>query len=259
MDEEKFFKSITQELNAVKDRVQHLIGTKHWPTVGQWKESALRSVLRRHLPKNVQIGTGFIIDGEEESTQIDILLYDAEAPILFQDGDLVLIRPDAVRGVIEVKSSLQPSAIENVSNKLANIAEFVRKRTKSKPAPIFGLFAYEAQGTTGPKVARGLAKVCHEEANRIVSMLSLGDCDFVEYAAYPPNQSIPGWRVYRLPDTAPAFFVCRIIGAVCRNDPNKFIGYSWVSLAGKERYYTETIPFYEGTKAGDSGDGNTRK
>ena len=76
------------------------------------QESVLRAVLRRYLPKNVAIGKGFVVSDEETSTQIDILIYDTNAPILFQDGDLVLIRPDAVRAAVEVKTSIRRSDLD---------------------------------------------------------------------------------------------------------------------------------------------------
>jgi hypothetical protein len=54
-----FHRSLCDELKAIKDRVRNLI--QHWPTDGAFKESALRSVLRRHLPESVYIGTGFVV------------------------------------------------------------------------------------------------------------------------------------------------------------------------------------------------------
>jgi hypothetical protein len=44
MDQKAQYKSSASEFLAVKDRVQNLIGREHWPTVGAWKKSVLRSV-----------------------------------------------------------------------------------------------------------------------------------------------------------------------------------------------------------------------
>ena len=49
----KYFQTIRRELDSVKDRIRSLI--RHWPTDGAHKEAALRSVLRRHLPANLEI------------------------------------------------------------------------------------------------------------------------------------------------------------------------------------------------------------
>jgi len=248
IDQENLFKSITLELNAVKDRVQHVIGHTHWQSVGEWKESALRAVLRRHLPKNAAIGRGFVIADEGPSTQIDILIYDTNAPVLFQDGDFVLIPPDGLKAAIEVKSSLNISELENDLTKLARIAEMVRSHGMNKPRPVFGFFAYEANGTNALRTAGELSKVANGHKERIIQLLSAGQSEFVRYWDCPPNEPQTGralWRAYHLPETAPAYFICSIIKDLCLNDPFKFIGYSWVPLEGKEEFRTGDVPLYK--------------
>ncbi|MCW4043504.1 MAG: hypothetical protein NWE90_07260 [Candidatus Bathyarchaeota archaeon] len=44
---EKFQKSITEELEVVKDRVRNLIGSAHWGEEGKYKEAVLTNVMRR--------------------------------------------------------------------------------------------------------------------------------------------------------------------------------------------------------------------
>ncbi len=106
MDTLGYFRSISSELNALKDRMQYFVRDQHWLTVGEGKELILRTMLRRHLPGSVQVGRGFVIDDGWRSTQIDILLYDNTKPVLYRDGDLVFVTPDAVRGIIEVKAAV---------------------------------------------------------------------------------------------------------------------------------------------------------
>ena len=55
MDNEVYFRSMTDEINGVKNRVRDWLG-KQWPSDGAWKESVLRAILRRHLPETVGIG-----------------------------------------------------------------------------------------------------------------------------------------------------------------------------------------------------------
>ena len=86
MDNEQYFRSITDEINALQNRVRNYI-ENHWPTDGRWKESVIRAILRRYLPQTVGIGNGFVVSPVKTSTQIDILLYDTTKPVLFQDGD----------------------------------------------------------------------------------------------------------------------------------------------------------------------------
>ena len=72
MDPANYYRSLTAETDALKDRVRHLIADAHWLTDGEWKESVLRSVLRRHLPAHIGVGRGFIISPASVSKQIDV-------------------------------------------------------------------------------------------------------------------------------------------------------------------------------------------
>ena len=51
MDMINYFRSVTNEMRAIQDRVRHFISSAHWPSDGDWKESIVRSMLRRSLPK----------------------------------------------------------------------------------------------------------------------------------------------------------------------------------------------------------------
>src|SRR5690554_4997863 len=106
MDVESYYRSIRSELDALRDRVRFLIGDRHWPTDGGWKESVLRAAIRTHLGRGTGIAHGFVANGEDVSPQVDIILYRADAPLLFQDGNLAIVPTEAVTGIIEVKSRL---------------------------------------------------------------------------------------------------------------------------------------------------------
>jgi hypothetical protein len=97
-----YHRSVGDELFATKDRIRNLV--RHWPTDGEHTEAALRSVLRRILPPSLVIGRGFVVGPDAASTQADILIVDGAKPTLFRDGDLLIVTPDAVRAVIEVKT-----------------------------------------------------------------------------------------------------------------------------------------------------------
>jgi hypothetical protein len=59
-----FQESITAELEAIKDRVRHLIGSRHWGEEGRYKEAVLKNILRRFLPPKFSVGTGFVLRAE---------------------------------------------------------------------------------------------------------------------------------------------------------------------------------------------------
>ena len=87
----------------------------------------LADAIKDFLPRTVEVGTGFVMFPHADveppvggqfhdplnqsafsmSRQCDILVYDvAKYPAIFRDRDFVVIRPEAVRAVIEVKGVL---------------------------------------------------------------------------------------------------------------------------------------------------------
>jgi hypothetical protein len=128
------------ELAALSERIGQIVS--HAPTVGTYRESLLVSVLRRHLPERYHVATGFIYG---LARQIDILIYDSvdHAP-LFREGDLVVVPEEAVRAVIEVKTTLTVSELRNSISMLGEASQH------DGPQPFFrGLFAFKA------KISRG--------------------------------------------------------------------------------------------------------
>lgn len=126
MQTEEYFRSISTELDSLKNRVRHLIRDQNWQTDGEWKESVLRTIIQRSAPRNMTVGRGFIVDRDRSSTQIDILIYDNSYPVLYKDGDLVFISPSACRAVIEVKTSVTRPSFQRAVEKLGDVAELAR-------------------------------------------------------------------------------------------------------------------------------------
>ena len=105
-DYKAYHESITAELMASRDRVRNFIGDHHWGEDGRFKEVLLMNHLKKILPSNVSIGTGFVKNGEQITSQIDLIIYDNSVPNLFSQGDFVIVLPESVYGIIEVKSKL---------------------------------------------------------------------------------------------------------------------------------------------------------
>jgi len=72
-----YHKSIALELDDSKNRVRNLIGSRHWLSDGEHKETLLRRLLRSHVPETVNVGSGFVYLGVDDSShQLDILISD---------------------------------------------------------------------------------------------------------------------------------------------------------------------------------------
>jgi len=103
----EYRKSISQELISIKDRLMNIIDNHHWGEDGRYKEIILSDILRKYLPQNVTVATGFVMGAENRmSTQIDIIIYNNNYPVLFKQSDFVVVCKESVVGIIEVKSKL---------------------------------------------------------------------------------------------------------------------------------------------------------
>jgi len=108
----KYQQSIASEFIGYKDRVRLIIGDNHWDQDGIYKKQILMNYLRRVLPENVAVGTGFVKNQSNQLTdQIDIIVYKKNEPNLFSEGDLVILTPESVLGIIEVKSKITPKLL----------------------------------------------------------------------------------------------------------------------------------------------------
>lgn len=106
LDEEEYAFTIGAELDHSFRRLNHLID--HGPTIGSHHESLLRSLLRRFLPERYHVATGFVVGRfPGPRSQIDIIVYDRLNYVpRYREDDLVVVDVDAVRALIEVKTSL---------------------------------------------------------------------------------------------------------------------------------------------------------
>lgn len=243
MDVEQYFRSLSAELNALKNRVRYLIGTRHLPTDGEWKESILRTILRRHLPSTVEVGRGFVVKPNSPSKQIDVLIYDTSKPLLYQDGDLVMITPDSVKGIIEVKTKIyNMSELKDFTNNLAGNLEFIDNDycyRNSKNNIFVGLFSYDTdlKDTHSTQILNTLKSVAGGNPKRVVNHLCLGSSLFVRFWSQSPESksklNYNKWHSYWLKTKAPGYFINNIVGAMAK-DSVRVNQDVWFPTTGKE-------------------------
>ena len=243
------FKNLTTELESLKDRVRHYINNKHWLSDGEWKESVIRTVLRRHLPANIEIGSGFIVFEGKPSTQIDILLYDNSKPVLFQDGNFVILTPDAVRGVIEVKTKFhnKKDFISAVA-KLSKIAELINPFSTYPVDRFIGLFSYEISSFKTTDILSILQNKCGGHKHKIINCISLGQDYFIRYWPSDPSSqtgmlNYHKWHEYSFKKMAPAYFIHNVIDHLFPQwtVKNNMV---WYPESGKEAHKTGEIFLY---------------
>lgn len=145
----EFHKSTTKELLAIKDRVRNLIN--HWGVDGRYQEVVIKTMIQRFLPEKFRIGSGFVVrqtherSNHESSKQIDLIIYDTSAPILFKENDFVILTADAVLGIIEVKANARNQGLQQIVSKSNENGKFIFDARLDKSKPLFnGIFSYES-------------------------------------------------------------------------------------------------------------------
>lgn len=80
----------------------------HRGAKGKEAEDLMKAFLNNHLPKRFNVGSGFIIDRQDNvSKQTDVVIYDAfNCPIYRASEDAAIFPSDNVAAVVEVKSRL---------------------------------------------------------------------------------------------------------------------------------------------------------
>jgi hypothetical protein len=218
---ESYFQSLTSELDALKNRVRQLIEDRHWQTDGEWKESVIRQMLRRQPPASASVGRGFVVDSSK--------------PVLFRDSDLVFVTPDAVYGVIEVKSRATPRIVADAARKLAQDMVLIRQNANS--GAFAGLFAFEDDGGRSSAYLESLAEAAEHWENRLDFVCS-GRRRFIRYWHLEPQTErhfYEGWHSYDLPETAPGYFFHNVVDCVSPESvfSNKDV---WFPRDGKEQF-----------------------
>jgi hypothetical protein len=253
MKVENYFQSLATEIGALQDRVRYLIEDHHWQTDGEWKESVMRQILRRHLPQSVNIDRGFVVTSEDTSHQCDILITNSSKPVLFRDGDLVFVTPDAVLGIIEVKSKATPRTVAAVAKKLGADIQLVRRNSKTNA--FAAMFSFEEKGGKTKAYLNAIAKGAPDFDNRL-NFICIGNSRFIRFWEDDPEEyrfilswkDVPEnsrhcyqkWHSYKLTGLAPGYFVHNIVDFICRDSvfTNREV---WFPHQGKEPFLDDVI------------------
>lgn len=240
IDTAEQMRSLSMELDALKNRVRNIIHDAHWLADGEWKESVLRTVLRRHVPTTVGVGRGYVVRPHGCSGQIDILLHDTSGPVLHRDGDLVFVTPDVVRAIIEVKTQVSSvSELQGFLTKLTEKTPFVGSAVGHITAPFVGLFAYETTLTeaSANEVLAVLQRLAGGDPRKVITHLTLGQDLFVRFWRNDPMgsraQHHDSWHLYRLERQAAGYFISNVVASVAHESVrrNELL---WFDPTGKE-------------------------
>lgn len=110
--------ALDEEFSCQVSKLQRFV--KHGPSLGRFVERLLIDTLKKYCPKKYSISSGFYYSQnptvtEQSSSQLDVFFYDEiNYPVLFDCTEFVVVPPKSVRGVIEVKSTINKAAIDQL-------------------------------------------------------------------------------------------------------------------------------------------------
>lgn len=225
---EAFQKSINEELKLVKDRVKNLIDidTNHHGEDGSYREAILRNVIKRFLPNNISIGTGFVVTKKgsnfKRTTQIDIILYDNTYPLLFKEGDFIITTPKNVKAIIEVKTTIRNTDLTSIIKKAKNNYEIIVNGNKK----IFnGIFAFNYEDSI---VLSQTIDTALKNSDGKINHISLGDKIFIKYwhneNCSKINESCSSnkfFNIYELQELSFSYFISNLIEYIVDKNMNE--------------------------------------
>lgn len=266
-DYKEYQKSVAAEFKAYENRVRNIIDNHHWGEEGRFKEIILSNYLKRVLPKNLSIGTGFVKNVNSITSQIDIIIYDNSFPVLFSEGDFVITVPENVLGIIEVKSKITSNQLGEYIQKANDNADVICGN--GDKAIFNGIFSFNCDVSVN-KLAEKLRELDFEQlkyksdyqivSNRLfncVNHIAFDSCMFLKlwpvgqltqvHCNHVPN---PYYSLYRMPDDlAIAYFVSNLQEFILRHTKGNYIeplekemeAFLYPLPEGKEAYMQEKI------------------
>lgn len=253
----RFQESITNELLATKDRVRDLIGNANWGEEGRYKEAILSKTISQFLPSDLKIGTGFILSNHENgqdgiiSSQLDLIIYDSKTPVIFREGDFVILTESSVRAVIEVKATLtnysatNENSLNKVIAKLNRLTDFQTfNNGDGNRRKFIGIFSYDhTESFTANRIEEAL-----RNSNGLVNHISLGHTKFIRYwenteELNPPIHNYNGrcYIRYNLPNLSFSYFISNLLHIVADEDPVERYWFSFPIEGTKELHRVNPI------------------
>ena len=246
---EEFQKSINSELSIIKNRVENLINIRvnHHGEDGNYREAILRNVIKRFLPSNISIGTGFIISNKnneiKRTTQIDIILYDNTHPLLFKEGDFIIATPKSIKAIIEVKTTILNTNLDEYVQKAKENYDII---IDSNNELFNGIFAYnyndgDIVDNRNEELSPSIKSALTATKGK-VNHISLGKNIFLKYWNNETRTSINSdcqnnnfFNIYNIADLSFSYFISNLIEYVVDKDLGEQTWFMYPKANGKEQ------------------------
>lgn len=226
-----YHKSITQEIISTSDRVRNLV--THWGEEGRYKEEVFKNILKRFLPNNLSVGTGFVLNSLERNEQfstkqIDVIIYDNSYPVLFKEADFVIMPAEGVRGIIEVKANLLNQDLKRVIDTCNKNGNFIFKAKRNKDKPIFnGVFSYRSRTSGLSEEQREIIRTSlnsqdfDTRGKYGVNHIAISKDSFIKYWGNEYGPETETYSQYNLIDLSFSFFISNLLDFITDNEISK--------------------------------------
>ena len=220
----EYHKTINKEIYLLKDKLKYL--TKHPAENGRFREIILSNTIKKHLPAKYSLGTGFIIKQRETrgdhavSSQVDLMVYDNNYPVLFREGDFSIVTTDAVRAIIEVKTSFGRTTFPGEYDKANKLAAFImsNRNVDLIPTPLFnGIFYFSNQEISSSEnsieesIRRKHIDIHANDMFHLSCVNHICFSDKVLYKYWNNNNDGSKHKLYKLEDLSYSFFISNLL------------------------------------------------
>lgn len=120
---------------------QNIIDTNpHNVEKGIEVEEMLKQFLNNYLPKRFKADSGFVLDeNNQSSNQCDVIIYDQlQSPVIRHSSRTLILPNDYVASIIEVKSTLNKTQLEDAAEKIKIIKSLKKKEPNETDLPSTG-------------------------------------------------------------------------------------------------------------------------
>ncbi|MDX1908616.1 MAG: ankyrin repeat domain-containing protein [Bacteroidia bacterium] len=171
-----YFTALAEELAALNRQLESLLPPAHLPLGEAYAGTTLRKMLSRYLPSTLRTGKGYISQENGRALPAEVLVYEAAAPVLFEEGSLAVVMPESVVAVMEVAPVIESQVhLRQLLTRLADAAQAVRSEGRTVLAV---LLSYRTQ-LPDEAAADIVREVAGDQPARMISCMALGNTCFV--------------------------------------------------------------------------------
>lgn len=121
--------------------------------------------------KGVSIGTGFVVNNQKITRQIDIIIYRNDFPIMFQQDNFVIVPAESVIGIIEVKTNIHQNIVEETIKHATDNEKIIAGKIFN------GIFSFEESNSWNSDKAKNSLI----SSNGTVNHICFGPNIFIKY------------------------------------------------------------------------------